>query len=141
MKEGSKIEFAKVIILHPKDDDKKKAIVDCWIARCLNIGTRIALLNQDEVDKVFLKEKKNKKVILAFTNHDFRSMKNDFDTVYEMLKDHQKNIILTKFANAKKAFHLLTGKPKSKIRFKVNKKTKFILSLIKKYSTTTIFSN
>ena len=93
---------------HPSHDDyKKKGDSRRWIARCLNVGTRIANLNQKEVNKAFLAKKLKKKAILAFTNHDFRSMTNDFEDVYKMLKKASiKYGINFKFSDAREAFHM-----------------------------------
>ena len=106
---------------HPDHDDyQKKGLCRRWIARCLNVGTRIALLNQKEVDKAFYERKKNKKVILAFTNHDFRSVKKDFFSVFDMIKKSSKKYnIKFKFSDAKIAFQDIIGKPKKKIKFKI----------------------
>ena len=107
---------------HPDHDDyQKKGSCRRWVARCLNVGTRIALLNQSEVDKAFDERGRNKKVILAFTNHDFRSMEHDFKNTYQMLLNSSKKYkIRFKFSDAREAFQSLLGKPKKKIKFKVN---------------------
>tara|TARA_Y200000002_G_scaffold285579_1_gene239616 strand:+ start:309 stop:1634 length:1326 start_codon:yes stop_codon:yes gene_type:complete len=106
---------------HPSHDDhRKKGSCRRWIARCLNIGTRIALLNQKEVDKAFLAKKNNKKTILAFTNHDFRAMDADFVNVYKMLvKSSKKYGLKFKFSDAREAFHHEFGKPRKKLKFRV----------------------
>ncbi len=45
--------------------------------RCLNVGTRFKLLDEAEVRKAFERANSGKPTILAFTNHDFRDMRND----------------------------------------------------------------
>lgn len=120
---------------HPSHDDyKKKGDSRRWIARCLNVGTRIANLNQKEVDKAFLAKKLKKKSILAFTNHDFRSMTKDFEDVYKMLKKASlKYGIKFKFSDAREAFHDEFKMSKIKLRFKIKfKKNKIFIKSNKK---------
>jgi hypothetical protein len=60
------------------------------IARCLNIGTRLRLLTQEEVDKAFQRANESVPTILAFANHDFREMSGDICNTYNMLQDAKK---------------------------------------------------
>ncbi len=106
---------------HPAHDNyKKKGNSRRWIARCLNVGTRIATLNQKEVNKAFLAKKRKEKTILAFTNHDFRSMDRDFESVYKMLKKaSNKYKIKFRFSDAREAFQTEFKMTKKKLKFKV----------------------
>ena len=116
---------------HPSHDDYQKIGKSRrWIARCLNVGTRIALLTQKEVDKAFLEKKKNTKTILAFTNHDFRFMEKDFENVYKMLKkSSQKYKIKFRFSDARDAFRNILKPSKKKLRFQIKfKKNKIFIS-------------
>ena len=71
---------------HPSHDDYQ-VLGSCrrWIGRCLNIGTRLRLLTQADVDQAFQEAKDGKPVILSFTNHDFRDIRPDVSGVQEML--------------------------------------------------------
>ena len=56
------------------------------IFRCLNVGTRMRLLNEHEINKAFARAQNGKPTILAFTNHDFRDMRFDVDYVHKLIK-------------------------------------------------------
>ena len=117
---------------HPSHDDyKKKGECRRWIARILNVGTRLAVINQKEVDKAFEQKKRGKKVILSFTNHDFRKMSNDFDHVFNMLKISSKKYnVKFKFSDAKEAFQETFNLKKTKFNFniKFNKNKVYVKS-------------
>ncbi len=55
------------------------------IFRCLNIGTRLRLMDEYEVRRAFERASKGLPTILAFTNHDFRDMRNDVALVHQMV--------------------------------------------------------
>jgi hypothetical protein len=55
------------------------------IFRCLNIGTRLRLMDANEVRRAFARAQSGKPTILAFTNHDFRDMRNDVALVHDMV--------------------------------------------------------
>lgn len=76
---------------HPSIDDYQKA-GECnrVIFRCLNIGTRHTVLNQEEVDKAFCRANEGIPTVMAFTNHDFRDMRSDVSDVYAMIKNAKK---------------------------------------------------
>ena len=76
---------------HPSHDDyQTKGSCRRVIFRCLNIGTRLRLLTQQEVDKAFERSENGKDTVLAFCNHDFREMSNDIDDVYRLLQKAEK---------------------------------------------------
>ena len=56
-----------------------------WTARCLNIGTRMRLLNEKDVERAFAEAEAGKPVVMSFTNHDFREMEDDIKYVAEMI--------------------------------------------------------
>jgi hypothetical protein len=72
---------------HPSHDDYQLP-GDCrrWIARCLNIGTRLRLLSENEIRTAFSECDKGAPVILSFTNHDFRDIREDISNTYALLK-------------------------------------------------------
>jgi hypothetical protein len=55
------------------------------IFRCLNVGTRLRLMDESEVRRAFERASKGLPTILAFTNHDFRDMRNDVELVHNMV--------------------------------------------------------
>ena len=73
---------------HPAPDDHQ-APGSCrrWIARCLNIGTRYRLLVERDVRQAFQEAREGKPVVLAVTNHDFRDMRPDTESVRGLLSN------------------------------------------------------
>jgi hypothetical protein len=71
---------------HPSADDYQ-VLGDCrrWIARCLNVGTRYRLLQEQDVRLAFTEASEGKPVVLAITNHDFRDMAPDVDSTRELI--------------------------------------------------------
>jgi hypothetical protein len=71
---------------HPAPDDYQVP-GGCrrWIARCLNIGTRYRLLAERDVRQAFQEAREGKPVVLAVTNHDFRDMRPDIESVRDLL--------------------------------------------------------
>jgi hypothetical protein len=57
-----------------------------YIARCLNVGTRYALLDEAEVRKAFERARREGPTLLAFTDHDFRDMARDVEYVRGLLR-------------------------------------------------------
>lgn len=82
------------------EDYQTEGLCNRTIFRCLNIGTRIRLLNEEEVDSAFNRTNNGIPTILAFTNHDFRDMRNDVKNVYEMIADVSKKYPEVKWCNS-----------------------------------------
>src|SRR5690606_18441823 len=55
------------------------------IFRCLNVGTRLRLLDEAEVRKAFIRAASGLDTVLAFTDHDFRDMRPDVAAVHELV--------------------------------------------------------
>ena len=71
---------------HPAHDDYQvPGTCRRWIARCLNIGTRYGLMTDGDVRQAFEEARAGKPVVLAFTNHDFRDIRQDVDSLRNML--------------------------------------------------------
>jgi hypothetical protein len=72
---------------HPSADDYQVP-GNCrrWIARCLNVGTRYRLLQEQDVRQAFQEAAEGRPAILAITNHDFRNMGPDVDATRELLQ-------------------------------------------------------
>lgn len=56
-----------------------------WVARCLNVGTRYRLLEENDLRQAFDEARQGRPVVLSFTNHDFRDMRPDVDEVRRLL--------------------------------------------------------
>ena len=71
---------------HPAHDDYQ-SIGSCrrWISRCLNVGTRYRLLTEADVRQAFEEARAGKPVVLALTNHDFRDLRSDVQSVRNLL--------------------------------------------------------
>jgi len=71
---------------HPAPDDYQVS-GSCrrWIARCLNIGTRYRLLSERDVRQAFREAREGRPVVMAVTNHDFRDMRPDIESVRNVL--------------------------------------------------------
>ncbi len=71
---------------HPAHDDYQTP-GNCrrWVARCLNVGTRYRLLTERDVRQAFQEARDDKPVVLAFTNHDFRDLRPDVESVRGMV--------------------------------------------------------
>jgi len=58
-----------------------------FTTKCLNIGTREALLSDYEIEMAFQNSRDHSTAILSFTNHDFREMSVDIDDVYSRIHE------------------------------------------------------
>jgi hypothetical protein len=72
---------------HPAADDYQVA-GNCrrWVARCLNVGTRYRLLQEQDVRQAFQEAAEGRPVVLAITNHDFRDMLPDVTHTRDLLR-------------------------------------------------------
>jgi hypothetical protein len=72
---------------HPSTDDYQVP-GNCrrWIARCLNVGTRYRVLEERDVRLAFQEAADGKPVVLAITNHDFRDMRPDVQSIRELVQ-------------------------------------------------------
>jgi hypothetical protein len=57
-----------------------------YVARCLNVGTRHRLLDEAEVRKAFDLARRKGAALMAFTDHDFRDIGRDVETVRSLLR-------------------------------------------------------
>jgi hypothetical protein len=73
-------------IYHPAPDDYQiPGSCRRYVARCLNVGTRHRLLDEAEVCRAFERARSAGPTLLAFTDHDFRDIGRDVDTVRDLL--------------------------------------------------------
>lgn len=56
------------------------------IFRCLNVGTRLRLIDENEVRKAFARAAAGHDTVLAITDHDFRDMRPDVELVHGLLQ-------------------------------------------------------
>ncbi len=74
-------------VYHPDQDDYQiKGSSRRHIGKCLNIGTRIRCIDQNEVNSAFELAESSGKALLSITNHDFRDMAPDVIQMREYLK-------------------------------------------------------
>ena len=71
---------------HPSFSDYQSVgNMNRYTTKCLNIGTRFKLLDDDEIEMAFQTAKTNGSAILSFTNHDFRDMSIDINDIYQRI--------------------------------------------------------
>ncbi|MBW7915243.1 MAG: hypothetical protein H3C53_00940 [Trueperaceae bacterium] len=72
---------------HPAHDDyQARGACRRVIFRCLNVGTRLRLLDEAEVRRAFARAAAGRTTALAFTDHDFRDMRPDVTFVHELVR-------------------------------------------------------
>lgn len=72
---------------HPSHDDyQAPGSCRCWIARCLNVGTRHTVLREADVRQAFEEAANGRPVVMAVADHDFRDIRVDVNTVRELLQ-------------------------------------------------------
>lgn len=113
---------------HPDYYDYQK-IGNCnrYIFRCLNAGTRLRLITQDEVNQAFEQAENGEDTVVSFCDHDFRDFRPDIDEVYGMMKNGSKEHPDIKWINSTAYDAALT------ITKSLHKSFNFDIS-IKKYS-------
>lgn len=99
---------------HPDHDDyQKEGACRRYIARCLNVGARYRNIYQEDVNQAFEEAAKGLPVIMAFTNHDYRCMREDIESVQQYLQVAQEKYpeVPFRFCEAKEAFQRTLGFP------------------------------
>lgn len=72
---------------HPSHDDyQKKGMCRRWITRCLNMYARIRQITLEDVEEAFCAAQKGQNVILSFTDHDYKDMCYEIDSVRELIR-------------------------------------------------------
>lgn len=111
---------------HPDIDDYQVS-GNCrrTIFRCLNVGTRLRLITQEEVDKAFARAENGEDTILAYCDHDYREMSYDVEEVYERIWNASKKYPDVKFKNsgAHEAAMAVTGNKNEPFELKCEIKT------------------
>lgn len=88
-------------VYHPDYDDYQN-IGNCRrvIGKCLNIGTRLRTLNEDEIRAAFIKARSSGRIILSFANHDWRDIKDDLIDTYKTIKKIKGEFLDVKIINS-----------------------------------------
>jgi hypothetical protein len=88
-------------VYHPDYlDYQKKGSMKRYIARCLNLGSRLRSITRDEIYNAFSRADSGKKTILSITNHDEREMRNDINHFMQEVRDVQKDFSDVKICHA-----------------------------------------
>jgi hypothetical protein len=99
---------------HPSHDDYQVP-GQCrrWIARCLNVGTRLRLLTEADVELAYEEAEQNRPVVLAVTNHDFRDIRPDIDRCRDLLADvgRRHPSVRIRYCEAREAMRRAWGMP------------------------------
>ena len=90
--------------------------------RCLNIGTRLRLLDEDEVDRAFSRADSGLPTVLAFADHDFRDMRRDIDLAHAMISRAAEKYpdVCWRHSGAKAAAQAVLGYSSDKKRIELN---------------------
>jgi hypothetical protein len=88
-------------------DYQKRGSCKRYIARILNINTRVANISEFEVKKAFRRADQGRPTFMGVTNHDFRNMANEVDFVRNLIDKVSKEFpdVKFKFSEAKEAFN------------------------------------
>ena len=98
---------------HPSIKDyQEEGNLERTIFRCLNMGTRHRLLTESHVKQAFQEARENGSAILSFTDHDFRDIAPDIQSLQDMLKREKKSFpdIKIMYCGAEEAAQRLLGK-------------------------------
>ena len=94
---------------HPSHDDyQRPGTCRRWIARCLNMNSRIRQLSREDIVLAFQESQLTGKSILSFTNHDFRNMAGEIESTYQLIESVRSEYpnVSTVNCNALEAFRL-----------------------------------
>ena len=95
------------VVYNPSHDDYQiQGECRRYIARCLNLGTRLGILDESELRKGFERARYHGATILAFADHDFRDMGANVLEFIEMLKKVAPEYpdVRFKYSEAREAF-------------------------------------
>ncbi|OZI68275.1 hypothetical protein [Bordetella genomosp. 1] len=68
------------------DDYQQPGACRRWIFRCLNLGTRLRVMQLEHVREAFRQARDHGSAILAFADHDYRDIRPDVQTLRTMLQ-------------------------------------------------------
>lgn len=88
-------------VYHPDFYDyQKKGAMKRYIARCLNLNSRLRALDDYEIEKAFQRADNGQDTIMAYTNHDHREIRGDISGLYASVKAIQKKYPEVKIKNS-----------------------------------------
>lgn len=96
-----------------------------FMARCLNVNARLRSIDEDEIHKAFKRATTGKPTLMAYTNHDHKEMREDIESLYQMIRKVQKNYPEVKIKNS-----TVTGAFKEILHLKDKNPLRFDLSMI-----------
>jgi len=99
-------------VYHPSIEDyQKEGFCKRWIARCLNINSRLRQISQEDVIEAFERANSGIPTLLSFTNHDFRNMEKDTEIIMNLIKEVSEKFpeVKFEFCNAVDAFRKTIG--------------------------------
>lgn len=71
---------------HPSHDDyQRKGNCRRWITRCLNMYARIRQITLEDVENAFRAAQAGENVILSFTDHDYKDMRYEINSVRDLI--------------------------------------------------------
>ena len=95
--------------VYQPDHDDYQVPGNCrrYIARCLNVGTRMRCINETEVRKAFRYADENGSAIMGFTNHDSRDMAPNVDLVRDLIRKVKPGFpnVKFKYCDVREAFN------------------------------------
>lgn len=97
---------------HPSHDDyQQPGSCRRRIFRCLNVGTRLRTLKLNHVREAFAEAREQGSAILAFSDHDYRDIRPDVETVRAMLAEVRPAFpdVSLRFSGAEAAARELSG--------------------------------
>ena len=113
-------------VYHPDHlDYQKKGSMKRYIARCLNLGSRLRSITREEIYHAFSRADSGKKTILSVTNHDEREMRKDINQFMQEVRDVQKN-----FSNVKICHTNAVSAVRSVESIPYEEPTKFEITLV-----------
>jgi hypothetical protein len=104
-------------------DFRQKGNLKRWIARCLNMNSRHSNISKKEIQRAFKKARNGEDVLLSYTNHDFRDMIEETETLFRDIKEVAQEFPDVEFlwANAVEAFRKVLKLPKTTVpQFKID---------------------
>lgn len=106
-------------------DYQKEGNMKRWIAKCLNLNSRLRNLSLFEIEAAFEQANRGEPTICAFTNHDFRPIQEDVEELYQQIQEIKKKYpeVKIKFSGAVEAMrtaYSLEEKNSPKISLELN---------------------
>jgi hypothetical protein len=84
------------------------------IARCLNVLSRFANINEEEMDKAFRRASDGCPTLVAFSSHDWRDLTSEVNYIrYLIAESSKKYVVSVKFCEAVEAFNAVHPEPRA----------------------------